>query len=204
MKQTNKSCPLSKGKATICTGPTWTDTCSAHWQKASKLSALRRFEFIWKENGDKCAHQYSNYCYIIIIIIIIININSTLGTLLTDEVECIIWASPIERLDIIWTELNWTRQYIYNCCWILSELAYHCFISPVQSCALIHSCCVDSPPLVASICLWLSKCTGWGMICAHSEFNTNRHRKHIIHNNKRMVYRSEGNNNKPTVKYSVT
>ena len=32
---------------------------SAHWQQASKLSALWRFELIWKDGG-KCAHEYSN------------------------------------------------------------------------------------------------------------------------------------------------
>ena len=30
---------------------------SAHWQQASNLSAMRRFESIWK---DKCAYQYNN------------------------------------------------------------------------------------------------------------------------------------------------
>ena len=32
---------------------------SAHWQQASKLSALRCFELIWTD----CAHEYSNYCH---------------------------------------------------------------------------------------------------------------------------------------------
>ena len=31
---------------------------SAYWQKASKHSALWRFELIWKD-GDKCAYQYN-------------------------------------------------------------------------------------------------------------------------------------------------
>ena len=36
---------------------------SVHRQHASKISALRRFELIWKD-GYKCVHQYSNYyCY---------------------------------------------------------------------------------------------------------------------------------------------
>ena len=34
----------------------------AHWQQASKLSALRRFELICKD-GDKCAYQYYYYDY---------------------------------------------------------------------------------------------------------------------------------------------
>ena len=36
----------------ICT------SSSAHWQQASKLSALQRFELIWKD-WDKCTYQYN-------------------------------------------------------------------------------------------------------------------------------------------------
>ena len=33
--------------------------CSAHWQQASKFSALRHFELIWKD-CDQYAHQNNN------------------------------------------------------------------------------------------------------------------------------------------------
>ena len=32
---------------------------SAHWQQASKLSALKHFELIWKD-WEKCTYQYNN------------------------------------------------------------------------------------------------------------------------------------------------
>ena len=32
---------------------------SAHWQQASKISALQSFELIWKDL-DKSAYQYNN------------------------------------------------------------------------------------------------------------------------------------------------
>ena len=35
---------------------------SAHWQQDSKLSALRRFELIWKD-CDKCANQCNTIQY---------------------------------------------------------------------------------------------------------------------------------------------
>ena len=40
----------------ICT---WS---SANWQQVSKLSALRRFDLIWK-HWDKCAYQYNTIQY---------------------------------------------------------------------------------------------------------------------------------------------
>ena len=46
-------------KARACRAMICTLLSSAHWQQASKLSALRRFESIWKD-WDKCAYQYNN------------------------------------------------------------------------------------------------------------------------------------------------
>ena len=33
-----------------------------HWQRVSKISALRPSELIWKD-WHKCAHEYSNFYY---------------------------------------------------------------------------------------------------------------------------------------------
>ena len=40
---------------------------SSHWLQASKRSALRHFELIWKDQ-DKYAHQYNDNIIIIIIL----------------------------------------------------------------------------------------------------------------------------------------
>ena len=67
------ACTLLTGaKMYFCTvnGNSRVMTCTlsiAHWQQASKLSTLRRFESIWKD-WNKCAYQCNNNTLILMII----------------------------------------------------------------------------------------------------------------------------------------
>ena len=139
---------------------------SAHWQQASKVSALRRFQLIWK-HWDKCAYQY----YIIITSVFFLR-GKARHCISTVRRHVTLFQFP--RANCLELAAVWSPKCTYHLSLLSRSKLKHIIISSARR---FHKCvCVggggfrgwvgEAGMTKFSDCvMWVCEFTDWALIC---------------------------------------